>query len=172
LVPTEKMIDAAKVVSATRADSLEFRFRHEDALMERAKERFVFGWGGYNRSRVHDPKTGQDLSTVDGFWIITTGTRGIMGFACVFGLLLFPIFNAYRRLSRIPNRRDQALIAAVSLMIIMYAVDMIPNGLWLFLPFYLAGALEGITRSLAKAGTRVRKPRLRQNGPSAMQARA
>ena len=52
LVPTDYLYSAASVVDPDRAQSLDFRFEHEKALLDRASQRIVFGWGRFARSRL------------------------------------------------------------------------------------------------------------------------
>src|SRR3974390_408794 len=86
VVPTGPMIEAANMISPERAGSLKTRFDNEDQLLERASERFVFGWGRWGRSRVH-ADWGSDISITDGRWIVTLGPLGLFGFLAEFGLL-------------------------------------------------------------------------------------
>src|SRR5205823_4753004 len=69
-------------VDEERAQSLEFRLRNEDLLIDRALEQPAFGWGGWGRSRVVDD-TGRDLTVTDGLWVIALGDRGFFGLAAV-----------------------------------------------------------------------------------------
>ena len=75
----------------------------------------MFGWGTYNRNRIYDPETGQDLSVTDGDWIIQVGTRGIVGFLGLYGMLALSIVLAQRRLRAIRRQRDRIQLAALAL---------------------------------------------------------
>ncbi len=57
LFPTEVFVSTTESVSKDRASSLEFRFRNEDLLLERARDRLLFGWGSWGRSHVFDAST-------------------------------------------------------------------------------------------------------------------
>jgi hypothetical protein len=46
LVPTETVVETLAEINAARVGNLEFRLKHEDSLLAKAKERPVFGWGG------------------------------------------------------------------------------------------------------------------------------
>ncbi len=59
----------SSVVSSGRMASLDFRFRNEDALLEHANDRPLFGWGGWGRNMVYDEK-GRNASVTDGKWVI------------------------------------------------------------------------------------------------------
>ena len=71
LVPTNYMVEAARYKNDDRAESLQFRFDHEKQMLQRASQRFLFGWGRWGRSRIYD-EWGNDISVTDGRWIITT----------------------------------------------------------------------------------------------------
>ena len=155
LFPTQTLVGAGAWVSSERARSLEGRFENEDLLIERALERPVFGWGGFSRARVFDPQSGEDLTVTDGAWIIWLGNRGVVGLVCALLLLTGPVLLAGLRSARIRSKRDRQLVSGLALVLALYAIDMLPNGQFTNLPFFLAGALAGVTRGLATArGTR------------------
>jgi hypothetical protein len=131
-----------------RAASLEFRFENEATLMERVIERPVFGWGPFGRAVVYDLQTGDDLSVRDGAWIILLGERGIFGFVAAFGLLVAPVLTAARRLRHRLETPMRRLGATLALVVAVNAVDLLPNGLFNYLPFFFAGALAGINQSV------------------------
>ena len=78
VIPVPEIINFVEDIDQSRAQSLAFRFRHEDLLLEHARERPVFGWGGWARNRVFDEQ-GEDISVTDGTWVIQFGMEG--GFA-------------------------------------------------------------------------------------------
>lgn len=147
--PTKALVEWAGDINEERAASLEFRFHNEDQLLVRAFERPLFGWGGYGRIRIRDPKTGKDLSVTDGEWIIEVGERGIVGFFAIFGLMLLPVFKAARRLKYVPSRRDQLGLATLALLVAVSAIEWLPNGRYNYIPFLLAGALHGLATGLS-----------------------
>src|SRR5262249_32915089 len=136
LFPTKAITDFFTPLSEERALSLWFRFENEDALLERARERLWFGWGGYSRQRVYDDVTGEDLSVPDGHWIIQLGERGIVGYVGMFGLLLWSVFSAFRARKRVLDRADRELVAMLALIVAINAVDLLPNGLFNYLPYF------------------------------------
>jgi hypothetical protein len=149
LFPTEVLVSLAEQVDADRAHSLDFRFENEDILFEKAQERPVFGWGGFRRSRVFHPVRGNDMSVTDGFSVIILGTRGIFGLLTTFGLLVWPVLIAYRRLPRVSSLSDRALISSLSLVVAINTIDLLPNGLFSYLPYLFAGALIGVVQGSA-----------------------
>ena len=79
---------------AERVQSLEFRLNNEEMLGEKARERMIFGWGGWGRSRVYGENwAGEivDISVTDSLWIIFFGTNGLFGLVNCFLMMLLPI---------------------------------------------------------------------------------
>jgi hypothetical protein len=140
LVPTEGLVELAGRIDPQRAGSLGFRFRNEDALLERAQERPVFGWGSWGRNRVYDPETGDDRTVTDGYWIIQIGTFGWLGYLAGMGLLALPILRIWLR------RRALQPTVATSVLVLVLAVNLIellPNSTLSPLTWLIAGALLG-----------------------------
>ena len=75
IFPTERMVAAAGGPLSDRGQSLDFRFVNEDALLQRASQKKLFGWGSYGRNRVYD-ENGRDMAVTDGAWIISFGMYG------------------------------------------------------------------------------------------------
>ncbi len=148
LVPTTSILDAVRVVSVGRAESLETRFVNEDELLHHAWERRWFGWGRYGRSRVYHGWLGADTSITDGYWIITLGSFGIVGFVATFGTLALSVFRAAMALRYTQNMRDAVCLGALSLIVGFNIFDLLPNASitpWLWL---IAGALLGRAEAL------------------------
>ena len=96
-------------------------------LLERASQRILTGWGRYGRNRVYDPDSGNDISVTDGRWIITLGQFGIIGFIAEFGLLTIGIFRVRRVLGKTKDVRESLCLSALSLMIALNVIDLLPN---------------------------------------------
>jgi hypothetical protein len=143
-VPTDELVDLVKSFKGEdRAQSLEFRFRNEDMLVEKALERPLFGWGrSHKRNRVLDAESGKDISVTDGEWIIVLGTIGIFGFIARMGLFLMPVFGAWKKVRLLP-RPSRRLYAAGALIHGLLVVDLIPNAALGLPMFFLLGALCG-----------------------------
>ena len=147
LFPTRDILDVTNsVVGAARTQSVEFRFQNEDKLLAHAAQHPIFGWGQYGRNFTFD-RYGHSAVT-DGYWIIEFGEAGIVGFVAVFGLLLVPIFLSLKRLRSIQLPEDRRLIAGAALILAIVSSDLLPNGLWGIYPYFMAGALTGVTRAL------------------------
>jgi hypothetical protein len=146
--PTDTLVGLGAHVSQDRAQSLQFRFDNEDALLAKALDRIWFGWGTWGRNRVYD-EYGQDVSVTDGEWIIRLTENGAIGWGCFLGLLLGPVVVAARRVNKLRSRKDRELITALALIVAVYSVDLLPNALFTFLPLFLSGCLWGLTTGIA-----------------------
>ncbi|TVQ42743.1 MAG: O-antigen ligase domain-containing protein [Gloeocapsa sp. DLM2.Bin57] len=79
--------------SPDRIGSLEFRIDEEILLIDKAREQFWFGWGGWGRSRVFEENNYgifQDVSITDSLWIIVFGTKGVIGIVSIALSMLLP----------------------------------------------------------------------------------
>lgn len=140
-VPTQTMLDAARMVSPERESSLKVRFDSEQILLEHAHQRLWFGWGRWGRNRVYG-SDGQQLAVTDGKWIITVGSFGLIGFIAEFGLLAFAVLKVSSAV-RYLSAGEAPFVSTVSLLVAVSVIDLIPNaGLtpWVWL---MAGAILG-----------------------------
>lgn len=141
--PHQAIINIAESIDPARAQSLSVRFNNEKTLLNHARERVFFGWGGWGRNRIHSQKTGEDISTTDGGWVLTVGTLGMIGFLSQFGLLAITVFRAYTASKLLKSKSEQTLLAAHAILVGMIMIDQLPNSSlapWLWL---LAGILLG-----------------------------
>jgi hypothetical protein len=138
VIPTTAAVSLAGRISAERADSLAFRFRMEDRLLARAKQRPVFGWGGYGRNEVYD-ETGRDTTVTDGRWVILFGQGGWVRYLGEFGLLLCGIL----RLILLPRDRIEPVTVMLAMALTANMVDLLPNAGVSTLTWMMAGALVG-----------------------------
>ena len=145
--PVKSVLSVASIFGPERSESLSFRFENEDKLLFKASERPWFGWGQSGRNLVYD-EVGNVASVTDGAWIIVLGTQGVLGFVCVFGMIVIPIFLAVRRSRRIMDKQDRSLVTTLALMVAITAFDLIPNGLFSNYPFFLSGALLTLSETL------------------------
>ena len=150
-VPTDAIVEAAGGEASERAGSLAFRFGNEDALLGRANERPVFGWGWWQRARVFD-ENGVDTTVTDGAWIIIMSETGWVGYLSQFGLLTVPIMLFFFR-----RKRYQIGLVTSGLCLVTSAnlIDLLPNAslspvLWLAAGALL-GRLEFVPQEAAKA---------------------
>lgn len=156
LVPTRSLLAAAAIVSEERASSLNTRFDHEGLLLARASERPMFGWGRWGRNRIYDQDTGQDMAFTDGRWIVTLGSFGIVGFLAEFGLLALAVIRAASALRFVQSQRDQILLGALTIILAINLLELIPNSTLSPWSWLIAGALLGRSEAL-RASARQRR---------------
>jgi hypothetical protein len=149
LIPTTTALDLAASISSDREKSLETRFVNEDKLLERASQRFWFGWGRFGRSLVYD-QGGNDISLTDGTWIITLGIFGFIGFLAEFGLLTLPVFSAARAIRFVESPKDKVFLSALSLILAINVFDLLPNSSIRPWTWLVAGALLGRAEELRR----------------------
>ncbi len=133
LIPAERILNIVSSYSEDRAGSLNVRLINEDALLARAQQKPLVGWGGWGRNRIYDDTSGRDESVTDGAWVMIIGTGGWLGYLCQFGLLCLPII-----FSTLRYRRYRLDIVGAGLVLVLCAnvIDLIPNSsttvpLWL-----------------------------------------
>jgi len=141
IVPVQALADQIAAANEERAASFQTRIDNENALLARANQRPLFGWGGYGRNRVFDDDTGKDLSITDGTWIIIVGSNGWAGYIAAFGLLCLPMVAAWRRGARLSPAS-----AALSLILAVNLLDLVPNSSLTSLTWLMAGGLVGSSR--------------------------
>lgn len=147
------LIDAVAKIDETRAGSVAFRFENEHMLTAKALERPILGWGGWGRNRVYDDE-GNDITVTDGFWVITLGKYGVVGFTASFVALLAPVFwLLFRHDARTLCSPEYAAASGVAAILCMYAMDCLPNAMLNPMFVMAAGALSGLLVSERKGRT-------------------
>jgi hypothetical protein len=149
LLPTDAILKTlSTVIGGDRVESLAFRFINENILLNKARQRFLFGWGLYDRNFALID--GYTIAVSDGYWVIEIGTVGLVGFIATFGPALIPIFQSRRRVRIIDSDDGRKIIGGMALTLSVVALDWVPNGLWAPYPYMLAGALAGLMRELVR----------------------
>lgn len=131
------------VFGADRGASIEVRVTNENALVGRASQRALFGWGGWGRSRITDAM-GRDISVTDSQWVIRYGVNGLLGLAAAAATVIVPIVLLPRRIP--PRFWLHPAVVAVPTLALVLALWMIDNTVNnMFNPIYLlvAGGLAG-----------------------------
>ncbi|QGX99511.1 hypothetical protein EI983_15035 [Roseovarius faecimaris] len=143
LIPLDWILAQAEAINPERAHSLNYRFGNEEQLLERAKEKLLFGWGGWGRNLVRDIETSEILTIPDGRWILTFGTYGWLGYLSEMGLLALPLIllGWYGRKSG--SQVVSPLAAAVALCLAITLVDMLLNDTLVPFVWLMAGAVLG-----------------------------
>jgi hypothetical protein len=150
LFPHHQLVELAQEINPERAQSLEFRFKNEEILLEHAYEKPIFGWGGWGRNRVFDDETGADKTVTDGKWIITFGMYGWFGMIAEFGLIAITIFRASRSLKFTESFRESSLLSIHIVVVGLILVDQIPNSSLSPYYWFLIGSLMGRTESVKR----------------------
>jgi len=128
ILPVDDIVEFfSNAVDEQRAGSLAFRLETEEAVLDRAAQKLVFGWGEYARGFIWSEETGKMTSIVDGLWVIEVTTWGLVGFVSLFGLLLYPVYQAWRLLPKISLREERTLLSALALLVAFYVFDLVPN---------------------------------------------
>lgn len=148
LVPTDSILSLANDISPARAESLDVRFENEKVLLDHAWERPWFGWGRYGRNRVYNGWMGRDNSVTDGYWIITLGVFGIVGFVATFGLLGLAVFRAAMALKFAQSTWESTYLAALGLIVAINIFDLLPNSTISSWTWLLVGGLLGRAEAL------------------------
>jgi hypothetical protein len=147
LFPTSMLSSVSSSASQDRSDSLAFRFKNEDLLLAHARERPLFGWGGYGRNLTFDDES-QRASVPDGLWIILFGQLGAVGFLGIFGLMLWPILQCRRAIANVRSAADRRLLASFALLVALNWADSLPNALsGGVLMVFATGAFSGVVAS-------------------------
>jgi hypothetical protein len=134
----------AEKFSATRAQSLQFRFDNETILINKAMQGTIFGWGGYGRSRVFNEK-GKDLSVTDGLWIITLGQNGIYGMITMLMAIQAPVVLFLRRIkSSSWNEKSWGIPAVMAIFLAIYMIDDLLNAMMNPIYMLFNGGLTGM----------------------------
>ena len=135
----------SEVINEDRAGSLEFRFNNEEILADKARQRIIFGWGGWGRNRVYND-WGKDISVTDSLWIIAFGNNGTVGLISLTASLLLPVIGFLQRYpARLWFNRKVAPTAALAVILVLYMLDCVVNAM--INPIYIVacGGIAGVT---------------------------
>jgi hypothetical protein len=171
--PDKILVQAAASISEQRAQSLQVRFDQERKLLDRASERFFFGWGRYGRNRVYD-EWGNDTSITDGEWIETIGSFGLVGFLAEFGLLAWPVLRASMAFKFVRTERDRIFLSTLALLVSLGIIEQLPNSSVSSWSWLLAGSLLGradrLKQRTGQAKTSARAIRMPETSPGGYKA--
>lgn len=125
------------IMPPDRISSLQFRFDNEELLATRARERILFGWGGWDRAAVLDENGMRTIQ--DSLWIIAFGENGTVGLVSYITSLLLPVVALFTQCFR-PNLWFNPKVApavALGVCTLLYAVDTLLNAM--VNPIYILG---------------------------------
>lgn len=134
-----------QIFGEERASSLKFRFDMEEILGDKARQRFLFGWGDSGGNRVYDGY-GKDISVTDSLWIITFGFNGAVGLASLFSSLLLPVvvFCVFKYPARTWSNPKVAPAAVLGVALTMYVFDCVLNAMTNPIFAVIAGGISGL----------------------------
>ena len=134
----------APMASGRRAESAETRRYWDTRLAEKARQRPLFGWGGWGRNRIAEEETGKDISLTDSKWVIQFGQTGMVGLAAWMMTLLLPVVLIIFRLPPSTWVHPSAVPAVLaSVILCLWMIDCTQN--WMYNPIYvlMIGGLAG-----------------------------
>lgn len=138
----QNLVDLVAEVSPTRAESLSYRLRAEDLLVEHALRQPFLGWGGYGRNRPIAFDASAVPMATDGFWIIAFGQCGVFGLASALALLLLGPAVLWFRLPPEGWGADRlAPVAVAALVLALFMIDCLFNAMMNPLFCLFAGGL-------------------------------
>ena len=122
------------IVEPSRASSLGYRMSNEELLSAKARQRPIFGWGGWGRNRIYQESwTGElvDVSITDSLWIIAFGINGSVGLIALFSSSLLPAISFFwlRYPARFWFKSEIAPAALLSVVITLYMLDCTLNNM-------------------------------------------
>lgn len=139
IIPIDVVVSWAESFSAERAHSLKFRLQNEDVLLDRALQRPLFGWGGWDRSSVFDDY-GHKVSIPDGYWIGVMGQGGWVRYISEIGLLCVPVGLLLLRARKMQFNPETSVFAII---LTATLIDLIPNDGPSTLIWMVAGSIWG-----------------------------
>ncbi|MEQ9000865.1 MAG: O-antigen ligase family protein [Coleofasciculus sp. B1-GNL1-01] len=138
----------AQVTNEERAASLQIRFDNEEELGDKARQRIIFGWGGWGRNRIYEyNRYGEEINTslTDSLWMQAFGIRGIVGLLSVYVAMLLPVVRFC--LGRYPPQTwfnpKVAPAAIAALILTLYMFDCLLNAIENPIYMLLCGGLAG-----------------------------
>ena len=153
------------VAGPDRAQSLDFRFQNEEILGNKARQRIIFGWGGFGRNRVFD-QYGKDISITDSLWIIAFGTNGVVGLISVTASLLLPVVSfCFRYPASSWSNPKVVPAAALALCLALYLLDCVLNAMINPIFALTAGGISGLVLKEAETNKVTHRYQARQRQP-------
>ena len=120
---------ATRLINEERGSSLQFRLDNEDLLVEKALRSPIYGWGGNGRNRIYN-ENGEDVTIVDGFWIMALGNFGFLGLVSIYCAFLFaPVLAVFRFYGKKWKMEDSGPVIALSILVLIYSIDCLLNAM-------------------------------------------
>jgi hypothetical protein len=141
-----------KYVEEDRVGSMEFRYKMEEILGEKAREKPLYGWGGYDRNNIYEEMWDGEIKKMtvpDSSWIIHFGVRGYVGVYSWAASLLLPVI-AFVILGY-PGRQwfnpKVAPAAVLAVCVVLFFKDSLINDMFISLFPLICGGLSSIAIS-------------------------
>ena len=142
----QQLVDVAILFDERRSQSLNTRIVNENKIAAKALQRPFFGWGRHGRWHVHN-EYGKQTSLSDGLWIITLGSQGLVGLACVIAIFTLPLVRFVRRYPpQFWAHPDIAPVALIAVLVLLTYVNNIPNSTINPIVTALIGGLASLER--------------------------
>ncbi len=150
VIPTKQITDFFKDISPERAHSLKYRFDMEDGMLDKARARPWFGFGGYGRLFVYNSRTGRSETIPDGVVAMTLAGRGFVAFYAYFFPYAFAVLRARLLMPKIRKPKNRALLAALATTCAVIMFDLIINSVFFPLFMMLFGILYALPKVMIK----------------------
>jgi len=139
----------SQVLSEDRVGSLQFRFKNEEILGAKARQKMIFGWGGYGRALVFD-EYGHQTTIPDSLWIITFGNRGVVGLVSITSVLLLPvfIFITLRYRANLWTHPKVTSAAVLAVILCLYMLDCVLNAMVNPMFSLTSGGISGLVMGI------------------------
>lgn len=139
----------SRVFDADRVSSLAIRLQQEDLFIEKMLLRPQLGWGIMGRAwpRVGEDEEGKSaIGMIDALWLIVVCTKGLVGLISITAMMLI---GPWRSLSRMrppyqfTDAHSQAIPLVLSLVVLLFMIDSLVNGMINPVYILVSGALLG-----------------------------
>ncbi|MBR8830544.1 MAG: hypothetical protein N5P05_003927 [Chroococcopsis gigantea SAG 12.99] len=147
-------------VQPDRVESLQFRFDNEVLLTNKAREKLLFGWGGWGRNRVLEENSAgelEDVSVTDSYWVIVFGTSGLFGIVSLYSSLLLPLvlFSVKRFPAKTWLHPDVAPSSALVVSLALFTFDTLINSTFISVYPLICGGITGLVAQPRRTKTQV-----------------
>jgi hypothetical protein len=140
----QEVLSYFEQINPDRARSLRVRFEDERLLVDKALERPIFGWGGWNRKQV-DTKGSKQATAYDSRWIINVSSRGWFGMLCRMMIAIVPLWAFSKRFP--PWTWHGPLLAPAGglfIMVLIHELDSLMNSMPSPLTILATGVLANL----------------------------
>lgn len=140
---SEMLPIVSTALNEDRAHSVSFRLSNENIIGAKARERALLGWGRGGEGFVDDQT--QEFAIPDSLWIVTFTQFGTIGLAALFGAFVVPVLAFWKRYP-VSMWSDPRIApgAALAIVVCLYMVDNLANGLSNPVFAVVAGALATV----------------------------